>query len=184
MNFINRVNDGRLVYNENLYKSLISIFKPTYNMNDFILIGEMKPAKETDSSLHYLVKEIDESDSFYKLLSQGKYVSQETEGTYEQILEFQMYGAMTMLCKNKCIIKRGLRYTVYRRSCNKESCMPNTLYLAYWINFSPVLRKTPAPDCPALYINDCSLTTRAVIRNHLKAISEIYIDRMIYIIVS
>ncbi|EOU6726316.1 AraC family transcriptional regulator, partial [Escherichia coli] len=116
----NRVNDGRLVYNENLYKSLISIFKPTYNMNDFILIGEMKPAKETDSSLHYLVKEIDESDSFYKLLSQGKYVSQETEGTYEQILEFQMYGAMTMLCKNKCIIKRGLRYTVYRRSCNKD----------------------------------------------------------------
>lgn len=79
------------------------------------MTGEMIPAEDTDSALIYVFEEINVNAQADTLVPDGLYASQRFGGTYEQILEFQMYDAMTSLCDNKCILKKGPMYTLFHR---------------------------------------------------------------------
>ncbi|AUV26731.1 helix-turn-helix transcriptional regulator [Citrobacter sp. RHBSTW-00678] len=120
MDFINTINHGRLVFNKNLFQAIMSIYRPTYRMSDFIMVGEMVPSKNTDSELIYNFEELGKQKKPEKLLPDGLFASQKFSGTYEQIFEFQMYDAYTSLCKNKCILKKGPMYTLFHRNGNKS----------------------------------------------------------------
>lgn len=120
MDFIHTTKEGRLVYNRNLFQSMISIYEPTYTMSDFMISGEMVPAEHTDSEIIYTFTEISKSTQPEKLLPDGLYTSQKFKGTYEQIFEFQIYDAMGSLCNNKCILKKGSMYTLFHRTENED----------------------------------------------------------------
>lgn len=120
IDFIHTARKGRLIYNQNLFQSMMSIYEPTYTMSDFLISGEMVPAKDTDSEIIYTFTEISNPTQLEKLLPGGLYVSQKSKGTYEQLFEFHIYDAMGELCNNKCILKKGPMYTLYHRTDNKD----------------------------------------------------------------
>lgn len=120
MDFIHTTKEGRLVYNRNLFQSMMSIYEPTYNMSHFMISGEMVPAEDTDSEIIYTLTKIGKSTQPEKILPGGLYVSQKFKGTFEHIFEFQMYDAMGALCNNKCILKKGPMYTLFHRTDNKD----------------------------------------------------------------
>lgn len=120
MDFINTINQGRLVFNKNLFQAIMSIYRPTYTMPDFIMAGEMVPSTNTDSELIYIFEELDKHKKPEEILPDGLFASQKFSGTYEQIIEFQMYDAYTSLCQNKCILKKGPMYTLFHRHDNKN----------------------------------------------------------------
>lgn len=120
MDFIHTTRDGRLVYNRNLFQSMMSIYVPTYTMSDFMISGEMVPAEDTDSEIIYTFTEINNPAQPEKLIPDGLYTSQKFKGTYEQIFDFQMYDAMGALCNNKCVLKKGPMYTLFHRTDNKN----------------------------------------------------------------
>lgn len=120
MDFINTISQGRLVFNKNLFQTIMSIYRPTYTMSDFMMTGEMVPSTNTDSELIYTFEEIGKHKKPVNLLPDGLFASQQFSGTYEQIVEFQMYDTYTALCRNKCIIKKGPMYTLFHRVENKN----------------------------------------------------------------
>lgn len=120
MDFIHTTRGGRLVYNRNLFQSMMSIYVPTYTMSDFMISGEMVPAEDTDSEIIYTFTEISTPAQPEKLIPNGLYTSQKFKGTYEQIFDFQMYDAMGALCNNKCVLKKGPMYTLFHRTDNKN----------------------------------------------------------------
>lgn len=120
VDFINTINHGRLIFNKNLFHAIMSIYRPTYKMSDFIMAGEMVPSTNTDSELIYNFEELSGHKEIEKLIPDGLFASQKFSGTYEQIFEFQMYDAYTSLCQNKCILKKGPMYTLFHRDENKN----------------------------------------------------------------
>lgn len=127
MDFINTTRNGRFVFNKNLFMSIMSIFEPTYMMSDFVMSGEMLPGNTSDTELNYAFSEINVHQPLEKLIPRGLYASQRFTGTYEQIIEFQMYDAMGALCKNKCVLKKGPMYTLAHRTENAK--IMNVQYL-------------------------------------------------------
>lgn len=75
VDFIHTPRDGRLVYNRYLFQSMMSIYVPTYAMSDFMISGEMVPAKDTDSEIIYTFTEINNSAQPEKLIPDGLYTS-------------------------------------------------------------------------------------------------------------
>lgn len=120
IDYIHKLNDGHFIYNQNLFRSIMSIYESVTDMSDFMISGEMIPSGEADSEFVYTFEEISRLSRPEMLLPGGSYASQKFKGTFEQIFDFQLYDAMSALCNNKCILKKGPMYTLFHSTDNQD----------------------------------------------------------------
>ncbi|CAD6177004.1 AraC family transcriptional regulator [Escherichia coli] len=127
MDYIHTRYKGRFIYNQKLFQSVKSIFESVDGMSDFMISGEMVPSEFYDSELIYTFEKTDKYSRPEMFLPDGFYASQKFRGTYKEIFEFQIYDAMNALYNNKCILKRGPRFTFFHKTDNKD--IMNVQYL-------------------------------------------------------
>lgn len=107
--------EEQLVYDNNLHQVVMSVFSQTRKMKSFMIAGELIPGNSTDSFLKYHITDFVTPEDITTLLPDGTYAYLTFSGTYEQIADFQMYEACSILSKYRCKIRRGAMFTLFQR---------------------------------------------------------------------
>lgn len=116
--YINSYRNGEFIYNNALYKAVVEIYEQTSQMNNFLIEGEMVPGKLTETVISYYIRELISHENAIEYVKPGTYLEIACAGDYDALAKFHMYDCYNVLCRKRCLLKRGHVFSIFRRRNN------------------------------------------------------------------